>query len=128
MSYFDPPTPRANQSQVTDPDKSTYLSPSGELIQLETQEQATKKARDLLKKFKWEEWIAQKICRFNIQGKDHFFAYIIRDFSPNHDRTDLANTSDHQMWFGRSKILVPIYHALPSPSIFLNIANQNLSN
>lgn len=108
MSYYDPPTPVTQQPQVaTDPNKSTYLSPSGELLQLETKEQAVKKARNLLKNFKWENWIAQKICKFNVQGKDHFFAYIIRDFSPNHDRSDLANTSDHQMWFGRSKIMVP---------------------
>ncbi len=107
MSYFDPPTPVTNQAKVTDPNKSTYLSPNGELLQLETKEQAMKKARILLKNFKWEEWIAQKICRFNVAGKDHLFAYIIRDFSPNHDRTDLSNISDTQMWFGRSKIMVP---------------------
>ncbi len=107
MSVFDPPTPVSNQPKTTDPDKSTYLSPSGEMIQLETKEQAMKKSRKLLKDFKWENWIASKICRFNIQGKDHLFAYIIRDFSAKHDRSDLGNTSEYEMLFGRSKIMVP---------------------
>ncbi len=94
---------------VTMPDKHTtvFTTKKGEFIPLPTEEQAKKKASEFLKKFKPEEWWAQKVSRRR-QGKtEYLIAYIIRDFSKNHDRSDLAEYSQDQMWFGRTEIGVP---------------------
>lgn len=95
--------------QIKRPDKYTtkFATLRGELIDLPTEDQAKQKVAAFLKRFKPENWWAQKVSRFRQGNDDHLIAYIVRDFSKIHDRSDMAKISADQMWFGREEIGIP---------------------
>jgi hypothetical protein len=101
------PQPVAKIPKKIDPYLTDFVTVNGEFIKGPTLEQAKEKVAIMLKKFKPEEWWAQKVCRFR-QGKDdHLLAFIVKDYSKEHDRSDLATTQEDQMWFGREEYIMP---------------------
>ena len=102
-------TPKPIAKRITRPDKNTTLFSTikGEFLSLPTQAQAEKKVINFLKRFKPEDWWAQKVSRFKQGQNENFVAYIVRDYSKTHDRSDLAKHSGDQMWFGREVIGIP---------------------
>ncbi len=103
----DLPTPVSQLTRAPDPDVTLFVSKNGEFIHLPTEEQAKTKVAKMMKKFKPEEWWAQKVSKYKVGKKDHLCAYIKRDYSKDHDRSDFSNTSDSEMWLGRMVIGIP---------------------
>ncbi len=101
------PKPIAKQLKRPEKYQTLFASLNGEFVSLPTEDQAKQKVKAFLKKFNPDQWWAQKVSRFRQGKEDHFIAYIVRDFSKNHDRSDLAKTSIDQMWFGREEIGIP---------------------
>lgn len=101
------PVPVAQQIKKPDKYTTMFTTIRGEFILKPTKEQAEIKAKELLKKFKPEQWWAQKVSRFKEGKDDYLIAYVIKDFSKEHDRSDLARLSEDQMWFGREEIGIP---------------------
>ena len=100
-------TPATQKVRKEDPNQTLFVTKTGVFEKWPTEAQAKIKIARFLKKFKPEEWWAQKVSRFRLGKEDYFSAYIKRDFSANHDRSDIATTSDHEMWFGREVIGIP---------------------
>ena len=100
-------TPATQKVRKEDPNMTQFVTKTGIFERHATEAQAKIKVARFLKTFKPEQWWAQKVSRFRLGNEDYFSAYIKRDFSPKHDRTDIAHTSDHEMWFGREVIGVP---------------------
>lgn len=100
-------TPATQKVRKEDPNMTQFVSKNGEFLRFPSEVQAKIKVAKFLKKFKPEEWWAQKVSRFRLGGEDYFSAYIKRDFSAKHDRSDIAHTSDHEMWLGREVIGIP---------------------
>ncbi len=101
------PTPVGKQVKLRDKNTTLFVTMTGEFISLPTEDQAKVLVKAFLARFKPEEWWAQKVSRFRLGSDDYLTAYIVRDFSENHDRSDLATTSDQQMWLGRMEIGIP---------------------
>lgn len=100
-------TPATQKIKKQDPNTTQFVSKNGEFLRYPSEAQAKIKVAKFLKKFKPEEWWAQKVSRFHLGNEDYFSAYIKRDFSAKHDRSDIAHTSDHEMWLGREVIGLP---------------------
>ncbi len=101
------PKPVAQQPVKEDPYLTEFVTASGNFVKGPTLDQAKEKVEKMLKKFNPEEWWAQKICRSRQGKEDHLMAYIIRDFSKEHERTDMAKFREDQFWFGREEYIVP---------------------
>lgn len=102
------PEPVQQLNKGVDKDTTLWVTQSGEFLYLPTEEQAKKKAKTLMSKLKPEEWWAQKVSKFSVGQEDYLCAYIKRDFSKKHDRSDFSNVSMDEMWIGRTEIGLPL--------------------
>lgn len=101
------PQPVAKQISRPKQNQTLFTTVNGEFVYLPTKEQAEIETVKFLKRFNPEDWWAQKVSRFR-KGRDEMFvAYLKRDFSKKHDRSDLAAHSIDEMWFGRMEIGIP---------------------
>lgn len=101
------PQPIAKQVVRPKQNQTLFTTINGEFVYLPTKEQAVIEVEKFLKKFKPEEWWAQKVSRFRKGTTEMFVAYLKRDFSKDHDKSDLATHSADEMWFGRMEIGLP---------------------
>ena len=108
MEYADTlPKPVQTDTKLIDKDTTLFVTVTGEFVYLPTEEQSKAKVLKLMKKFKPEQWWAQKISRYRVGKKDFLCGYIKRDFSKDHNRSDFSNTTEHEMWLGRMEIGIP---------------------
>lgn len=101
------PSPVAQRVKFRDKNTTLFVTKDGRFVNFPTEDQARKKITAFMKRFKPEEWWAQKVSRFRLGNDDYLTAYIKRDFSEKHDRSDIANRSEHEMWLGREVIGIP---------------------
>lgn len=101
------PEPVQNVTKERDRNTTLWITRAGEFLMMPTMEQAKEKAEYIMSKLKPEEWWAQKISKFGVGKKDYLCAYIIRDFSKDHDRSDFSQVSFDEMWLGRIEIGLP---------------------
>jgi len=102
------PEPVAQITKEVDANTTLWVTRAGEFLYLPTEAQAKAKAEEMMKNLNPDEWWAQKISKFSVGADDYMCAYIKRDFSDNHDRSDFTNTSLDEMWIGRTVIGLPL--------------------
>jgi len=102
------PEPISEITKEKDQNTTMWVTQAGEFLWLPTEKQAKEKAKYLMSKLKTKEWWAQKISKFSVGKKDYLCAYIKRDFSKEHDRSDFSNMSLDEMWLGRIEIGLPL--------------------
>jgi len=101
------PTPPSKKVKLTDKNKTLFIAKNGEQFNLSTEEQAKRKIKLFMSRFKPEEWWAQKVSRLKLGKSDYFTALIVRDFSAEHDKSDMSDRPEHTMWLGREQIGIP---------------------
>ena len=101
------PEPVQNITKERDRNTTLWITKAGEFLVMPTIEQAKEKVEYIMKNLNPKEWWAQKISKFAVGQEDYICAYIIRDFSTNHDRSDFSQISFDEMWLGRIEIGLP---------------------
>ena len=107
LEYEENALPKAMGQRLNAKNKTLFVTKKGEFLSLATEAQAKKTVASFMKRFNPEEWWAQKVSRSRLGDSDYFTAFISRDFSAKHDKSDIAETGDHQMWLGRHPIGIP---------------------
>jgi hypothetical protein len=102
------PVPTSQVTKMADPNTTLWVTQTGDFLYLPTEAQAKIKAKAIMDSIVPEEWWAQKVSKFSVGEKDYLCAYIKRDFSEKHDRTDFSNASEDEMWIGREVIGLPL--------------------
>lgn len=93
-------------TQFTDPETTDFLGNDGQIHKLVTKEHAPGISKRFMKKFKPLEYIAMKINRQHIGGKDYFFAWLVKKY-PNED---ISSRPIDTLWIGRIDIMLPQMH------------------
>lgn len=101
------PEPVQNITKERDRNTTLWITKAGEFLVMPTREQAKEKAEYTMEHLNPKEWWAQKISKFAVGQEDYICAYIIRDFSKNHNRSDFSQVSFDEMWLGRIEIGLP---------------------
>lgn len=102
------PTPIASITKQQDPDVTLFVTQAGEFLYLPTKEQAEIKTKKLMAKFKPDEYWAQMVSKFKNGREDFLCAYVKRDFSQDHSRSDFSDMPDDEFWIGRTVIGLPL--------------------
>ena len=94
--------PEQRQQQLIDQkEKSLFVVPNKGLEWYSTEDQCKSKAKKIIKEFIPEEYLAQKLFRYQSGGKDYFYAILYKDFSKEHDRSDIAEYDADILYLGR---------------------------
>ena len=93
-------------TMITDPETTDFLGNDGQIHKLVTKEQAPRIAARFMKKFNPEEYIAMKINRQHIGGKDYFFAWCVKKYNDE----DISSRPKDTVWIGRIDIMLPQMH------------------
>ena len=101
------PEPVQNITKERDKNTTLWITKAGEFLVMPTKEQAKEKAKYTMDNLDPKEWWAQKISKFAVGTEDYLCAYIIRDFSKSHNRSDFSQVSFDEMWLGRIEIGLP---------------------
>lgn len=102
------PEPISQLTKQRDENMTLWVTQNGEFLYLPTETQAKKKSDELMETIDPKEWWCQKVSKFSVGIKDHLCAYIKRDYSKEHDRSDFSNVSQDEMWIGRITIGLPL--------------------
>jgi hypothetical protein len=102
------PVPIATLTKTRDPDVTLFVTQAGEFQYLPTEEQARLKTQKMMAKFKPENFWAQMVSKFKKGKEDFLCAYVKRDFSADHSRSDFSDMPDDEFWIGRMVIGIPL--------------------
>jgi hypothetical protein len=101
MEYYNSKPDQRKEQLIEQKTKSLFVSPKAGLEWFRTQEQCKEVSKKIIKDFIPEEYLAQKLFRYHSGTKDYFYAVLYKDFSSNHDRTDIAEYDADILYLGR---------------------------
>jgi len=92
---------RALQIEAQQKDKTLFVVENQGLQWYSTRSQCEEQAKKIMKDFNPKQYLAQKIVKYRAEGRDHLYAVLYKDFSKNHDRSDIADKNSDILYLGR---------------------------